>query len=65
MCVSLLPSYSQNLPDALLMRPSPTVFGLPDDVVAAALGIDPSEVQKISDLVGTTLPLIHDHYPTP
>lgn len=29
-----------------------TVFGLPADVVAASLGIDQSEVEKISELVG-------------
>jgi hypothetical protein len=32
-----------------------TVFGLPADVVAASLGIDPSEVEKISALVGPPL----------
>lgn len=30
-----------------------TVFGLPADVVAASLDIDPSEVEKISEMVGT------------
>ena len=32
-----------------------TVFGLPTDVVAASLGIDPSKVQEISDSVGAPL----------
>lgn len=40
------------------------VFGLPADVVAAALAIDPSEVEKISELVGTLLRLIPDNYLT-
>lgn len=38
---------------------------MPDDIVAAALGIDPSEVQKISELVRAPLPLIPDNCLTP
>lgn len=55
MCVSHLPPYRPKSPPRHVAYASLyiTVFGLPADVVAASLGIDPSEVEKISELVGT------------